>query len=272
MRKISELSLDEAEHIKKRIPELRDEGLSYSKIVEIIKEEFHVSISKATVIRWCKGTSDLGNRIKRVNLEPSPQLAYIIGVYFGDGSIDSDERYRYRVRLKVVDKEFAEAFANALKDIGANPRIYFEGSTGRWCAEATSKELYMFLSKPKEELLRIAEMFPREFIRGFFDSEGYVFVDPKDPRMAYISVWNYDRELLEICRRLLLNNFNIHSTIFLKREKNSEVIIRGKVCKYNGDLYELRIYRRESVKAFGERIGLTIDRKWRALKSFLLSY
>ena len=42
--------------------------------------------------------------------EPSNELAYVLGVLYGDGSVYID-RYHYRIQLGVKDLEFAEAFS-----------------------------------------------------------------------------------------------------------------------------------------------------------------
>ena len=168
MRVLKELAPEEIEKIQGRVIELRENALSYSEIRQEIANEFDVSVSKATVLRWCKGTHNTFNKTKRVNLSPPPGLAYIIGVYLGDASI-SNRNYQYRIRLKVVDRDFAESFERALKSIGANPRTGFEhdrNRTGRWWVEVTSKELFMFLKGPKEQLFEIARVYPREFLRG----------------------------------------------------------------------------------------------------------
>ncbi|WP_461862837.1 hypothetical protein [Thermococcus sp.] len=57
--------------------------MSYSQISGRIAREFDIKISKATVLRWCRGTNNTFNRMRKVALDPSPALAYIIGAYFG---------------------------------------------------------------------------------------------------------------------------------------------------------------------------------------------
>lgn len=161
------------------IKELRERGLSYSEIARTLESK-GVKVSRVTVMRWCKGLHDPFNRMNSVRLEPSPELAYIIGVTFGDGSTSfrkSGRSYKYRVRLKVVDREFAEEFKRCLEVIGLKPSLRFERNRARcdrWCVEANSKMLYEFLKQPKEKLFEVAEKFPAEFLRGFFDSEDCV--------------------------------------------------------------------------------------------------
>lgn len=79
-----------------------------------------------------------------VRLEPSLKLAYVIGVMFGDGSVSfrkSGRSYKYRIRLKVVDREFAEEFKRCLEALGLKPSLRLERDRSRcdrWCVEANS--------------------------------------------------------------------------------------------------------------------------------------
>ncbi|CUX77283.1 Similar to intein-encoded homing endonucleases [Thermococcus chitonophagus] len=263
----------EVEEIRKEVERLREDGLSYSGITKVVEEEYGVRISKATVIRWCKGESDPLRKVRRINLE-SPLLAYVVGVYFGDGSVSLDERYRYRIRLKVIDREFAEAFAKALEGIGLRPSIYWENDSsrvGRWVVEATSKELYMFLTGSREKLFEVARRWPVEFLRGFFDSEGSVSISKKNPQKASITADNYDKDVLEFCRELL-EGMAIHSTVYLARKKGTKVVIRGQEYRYTSDLYRISIHRRRSVAMFAELVGFTIPRKQERLELFLQAY
>ncbi len=251
MRTLRELSQGEIEVIQRRVKELREDGLSYSGISGQIGEEFNVRISKATVLRWCKGTNDTFNKTKRVDLDASPELAYIVGVYFGDASATEGSNYRYKVKLKVIDREFAEAFAGALRGVGLNPRTGFENDrtrTGRWYVEVTSKGLFRFLTGPRERLFEVAGAYPREFLRGFFDSEGTVVFTRKS-RALHVSASNYDLEVLILCKKLL-KKLDIDSRIYLHRRKGTPVNIRGKMYRYNSDLYRIVVQRRKSVLNF----------------------
>lgn len=270
MQCLKELSSNEIEALMLYIKMLRKHNLSYSQIVQRVKAEKDVKISKATVIRWCKGTHSPFNRIKCLNLEHSPALSYIIGVYFGDGSITLDKNYKYKIKLKVADREFAEAFRDALKSIGANPILGFEKNitrSSRWYVEATSKDLFMFLKQPEEKLFKVAKEYPREFLRGFFDSEGsVVWYEPR--KSLVISASNYDVDILNFCKELL-QELGIYSKIYLTKRQGMPIVIRGERYYYNNNLYELRILRRKSVLKFYEEIGFIIFRKRQKLESTL---
>ncbi|ASJ14201.1 LAGLIDADG family homing endonuclease [Thermococcus radiotolerans] len=269
MRTLRGLLPSEVERIQERALQLRESGMSYLKITQELAEEFNVSVSKATVLRWCKGTHNTFNKTKRVNLEPSPELAYIVGAYLGDASV-SERNYQYRIRLKVIDRDFAQNFEKALRAIGANPRAGFEHNrsrANRWWVEVTNKELFMFLKGPKEKLFEVARAYPKEFLRGFFDSEGTVIFSKKS-KMLYVSASNYDTEVLRLCQDLL-DGLKIHSKIYLHQKKGTPVNIRGKIYHYSNDLYEIRIHRRDSVLKYLQNIGFSISRKQAKLENGL---
>lgn len=269
MRTLRDLPPSEVERIQKHMFQLRESGMSYLKITQELAEEFNVSVSKATVLRWCKGKHNTFNKTKRVNLEPSPELAYIVGAYLGDASV-SERNYQYRIRLKVIDRDFAQSFERALKSIGAKPRIGFEHNqdrTDRWWVEVTNKELFMFLKGPKDMLFEVARVYSREFLRGFFDSEGTVVFN-RESRTLQVSASNYDLEVLTLCEKLL-KKLNIDSKIYLHRKKGTPVNIRGKMYQYNSDLYRITILRRQSVLNFYREVGFSIQRKQHKLKEAL---
>ncbi|WP_048148846.1 LAGLIDADG family homing endonuclease [Palaeococcus ferrophilus] len=260
MRDLRELSQEEIEGIQRHVLSLRDEGLSYSHIVRKIAEERNVRISKATVLRWCKGTHNTFNRTKRVNLKPSAPLAYIIGTYLGDATAVEKSNYRYAIRLKVVDREFAEAFAGALSEIGLSPSLGFERNTGRsnrWYVEAYGKGLFNFLRGPEDRLFEVAKAYPREFLRGFFDSEGSAIVSNGRAR---VEACNYDLEVIKLCRELL-SELGILSRIYRTKHKGQSVIIHGKQYHYTSDLFTLMINQKDSVYRYMREVGFTIRRK-----------
>lgn len=241
--------------------------MSYRGISERIAREFDVRISKATVLRWCRGTNNTFNKTKRVDLDASPELAYIVGAYFGDASATEGSNYRYKVKLKVVDREFAEAFAGALRGIGLNPRMGFENDrtrTGRWYVEVTSKGLFRFLTGPREGLFEVAGAYPRKFLRGFFDSEGSAVVSKGRVKVL---ASNYDIEVLRLCQNLL-EGLGIHSKTYKTKHKGQLVVIRGKQYRYNSDLFTLTINRKESVYRYTREVGFSITLKQNKLLSY----
>ncbi len=260
------------EKLVDEVKELRERGFSYSEIARTL-EANGINVSRVTVMRWCKGLHDPRNRMNSVRLDPSPELAYIVGVMFGDGSVGfrrAGRSYRYRIRLKVVDREFAEEFKRCLEVIGLKPSLRLERDRSRcdrWCVEANSKLLYEFLKQPKEELFKVARMYPVEFLRGFFDSEGCVEVW-KEHRVMAISASNYDLEILKFAGSLL-GQLGIHSRIYRIKKRGLVSKIREDTYRYSSDLYSLKIYRLDDIRRYVSIIGFTIRRKLEKAKNLL---
>jgi len=253
------LSVKEKMKIFKRIKMLRKSGLSYTKIVEKIKTEFDVKISKTTIIRWCKGQHKPAG-YSQINLHPSPEFSYFLGALIGDGNVRRIiHNYKYETRLRVQDYDFAKTFAICVsKFLNKKIRIGKERDLTR-CGERHlvaiyNKQLWEFLtSKSIKELIKIGKKFPTEFLRGIFDAEG--FVSHKQVGLA-----NTNLKLLKEVQYLLLEIFRIRSKIRLQIKKGKKVRIRGKLYSANKNVYILLLNRKDS-KKFAKNIGFSIKRK-----------
>ncbi|ASJ09041.1 DNA endonuclease [Thermococcus siculi] len=269
MRKLKDLSVFELKEIMDYARTLRSEGFSYSAISSRIAETYNVSVSRPTVSRWCKGTHNPFNKINDVDLSPSPALSYVIGVYLGDGSIHNKGNGKYRIKLKVVDREFSEAFYSALQKLGLHPVFGFENDStrvGRFYVEGSSKALYEFLKNPLESLFRMAELYPAEFLRGFFDSEGFPVVSAGKRFRVHVEAVNSNLKLLEFSKSLLETKFGITSAVFKMYSKGQRVIIRGQEYASNVDMFGLRITKLRDVERFHKEIGFTAERKTQKLQ------
>jgi len=182
-------------------------------------------------------------------LEPSEELAYVIGVALGDG-------YAYRrgraikgyrdvvVGLKARDREFVEEFARCLaKVLGRRPiRPRYVKSSGRYVVEAESKTLYELLKKPVdlERLKKYIEHCERcmaALLRGFADSEGSV------NKRGYIFILNTDLRLLTYVKELL-RRLGIESTGPIIHVRRGTIINdpeRGMKYSRNKDCHRLHI-------------------------------
>lgn len=272
MRTIKDLDIDELHEVVEKVRMLRSEGYSYGKIVKVISHEYNVKISKATVIRWYKGTHSPFNKIKSISTEPSPELSYIIGVYLGDGSIHRKSNGRYLIKLKVIDKEFAEAFAKSLESLGVKATWGFERDStrvDRFYVEGSNKTLFQLLSSSKGTLFSIAEECPREFLRGFFDSEGFPTVYAGKAFTVQVAAVNSDTVTLEFVKKMLAG-IGIRSKIAKLYPKGHKLTIRGKEYASNVDMFVLRISRFNDVILFAEKVGFTATRKseklWKAIE------
>jgi hypothetical protein len=137
---------------------LRRDGLTYKEIIDEVWRRYGVKISKSSVSEWLNGIHKPynGRYIPSIEfLEPSEELAYVMGVKIGDGYTTKGRRVvknynRVRIGLKVKDREFAEEFGRCLaKVLGRrpiNPR--YRKSLRRYVVEIRSQTLYELLKKP----------------------------------------------------------------------------------------------------------------------------
>jgi len=240
---------------------LRKNSYTYRQIIEEIAQEYDVRLSKNTISNWTRGiTSPL--RAGRLFVpKPSPGLAYVIGVETGDAFLNVKRKtHQYRIRLRAVDREFVEAFNQALsKVLGCPPHRLWKGKTEREThVEFGSYLLHKFLLQKLQHLKVFIEHDAKcvaSFLRGFFDSEGCV------DRSGNLTATNTDIGLLRYVQRLLKAYFGIETTgPHLGTRKGSILRRRGRSYIRNADCYFIyvrRVYR----GVFYREIGLTIRRK-----------
>lgn len=143
----------------------------------------------------------------RPKLDPTPTLAYVLGVLKGDGSVYKVKHkrtkgigYSYVIELSVSEDGFLKSFASALKNIGLHPSVMKKGKYIK--VIAWSKPFYDFYKKLtvrdiadmlKDDSMRLS------FLRGFYESEGScVFRDT-----VIIQMTNTDLELLNLVKELI---------------------------------------------------------------------
>jgi len=124
-------------------------------------------------------------RMKLLPNHPSPSFSYIIGALFGDGWISKNFQSP-RIQLRVKSKQFADCFARNINACGFSSRVK-QRNDGYWVATAKSIQFCRWWHSTDDfQILDIALTYPREFICGFFDAEGSVFIrkTEKKPRIA----------------------------------------------------------------------------------------
>lgn len=159
-----------------------------------------------------KGRGSDENHCKRVNLNFSPILAYILGVCYGDGSVHKTwsrylRRYRYEVALHVRNRKFAESFKEALEKQGFKARLY---SYKDLChVFANSKIFYYFfhsLTLNDLGLMLESVALAKAFIRGFYESEGTCCLCYRKKWNTFekvLAISNTNLELLKLIRECL---------------------------------------------------------------------
>lgn len=251
----------------KRMIKLYNEGKSARQVAEEIgknyRERFVSQILKRVGVSHRRGIYWSGERNPRwnkPNLEPSPALAYLLGVYYGDASLDKNNHFR----ISVTKKAFAKSFAHAIQAIGLNPHpikvytrttpanhlismpthtstFYYTGIGSRALAEWLRA---MTLDKAKD-FLSTREM-KRQFIRGVYESEG-----TSNATSNQIIFSNTNRKLLELCR------------VFLKEldYQGTNIIVVRKAKGYRKALHRLYFGRKKQFKRFYEEIKPVIKSK-----------
>lgn len=186
---------------------------------------------------------------------PSTTLSYILGVLYGDGWVYYYP-YRYVIGLNTTDNEFAECFRVALAKIGLHPsRIYTmkraqENWNDQFRVQAFSKPFYEWFKNltfdKVHNLLQTPEM-KREFIRGFYESEGSLC---QSKGYFRVTITNTDMKLLNFVRKILEElGFCFYIYTHKQRPKNWAAV------SYLG------IFRPENIKRFLVEINPCISRK-----------
>ena len=158
----------------RRVLELHSKGVSYRKIQRILKEEYGIEVSRSNISYWVRGLhSPLNEPYNHIDASKKRELAWIAGAYAGDGSIKVNRKGRF-LSLKVKDKELAEEAAKKLAVLMGRDKPYAVNrmADGRYYIQVQSRELVNILLN-RQRILSILEEEPAEFIRAFFDCEGY---------------------------------------------------------------------------------------------------
>jgi intein-encoded DNA endonuclease-like protein len=256
------------------VHKLRKRGLSITKIRKEIHRRYGVWIALSTINDWLRGVHSPYNGTYIPSpelLKPSEDLGYVIGVRLGDG-YTREKNHDYIIGLKANDKEFVEEFGRRLGNVLGRRPIgpRFRKDIGGYFAEASSKTLYELLRKPVD-LKRIRKYVEHckkcaaAFLRGLFDSEGYV------SKEGYIYLHNTNYEVLVYAQKLLRKRFGIESTGPWPHVQKGTTIHdhrTGKLYKTNADCYYIYIPT-ESLLKFYRYVGFTIRRKQKRLEDYL---
>lgn len=235
----------------------------YSQIIKRVENQQSVRLRKSHVSGWINGKHKPFGYVRAFNAVPTPELAYIIGVRLGDASMSVSKSYNYKIKLRVIDKEFAQEFSQCLSFVlgRSPPRVKWHEKTHSWHTELSSLLLQNFLRRPLDELKQTIEhndACAAAFLRGFFDSEGWVY-------RFQLGVVNTDKILLLYVSHLLESRFDIHVGPPRVTSKGGRIVmIKGKFYNANKDCYNVPVSR-YSLAAYQERVGFTMLRKQQRL-------
>ena len=168
----------------------------YKRVATYIGKQLPIKVPPMTVYFWITGRSK--PNVTRVR--PRPALGYLVGVLVGDYT-----RSRKGKGLRVKDREFVEYYARKYEEVTGVRLNVRPDRKGCWHTRENAgwlKELWY------SGLWRIfAYVYPLEFLKGLFDSEGFISPAIEWDRSALSSVTVGlaigDREVAEYVERLL---------------------------------------------------------------------
>ena len=248
---------------------LRTASMTYNQIMTEIRRMYSVDLPKSTLSGWIRGVNSPENVGHQFYSVPTPELAYVIGAKLGDASLNVKRRhYQYRIRLQAIDREFVQAFNDALAKILDCPshKLWRGRSAKEIHVEYGSFRLYRFLQGSLSDFAPFIEkdnLCVAAFLRGFFDSEGSVSQD------GAITASNSNLEVLLYIQKLLISRFGIETTgPRLTTKRGTTLPKSGRLFLRKVDCYSIYIRKRSNF-TFNSKIGLTIERKRARLERFL---
>jgi len=257
-----------------KVLELASKGKGPAGIARQLSAVYQLSISPGTVRHWMVGDRNpLGGKVRNLlRQEPSPALSYVIGANIGDGCTLTDN---WIVKLEVTDRDFAEAFNDNMARLfdrsKPNKILVKRFKVQRlpmYVVRYSCKQLVKLLRLPLKKLLEIAFKFPREFLRGFFDAEGYVGVGIGPGFHLSVGAENTDKSLLLRVKQLL-DELGIASRFVRKRNAGTIMVVRGECFVMRKTMHSVIIGKVADVKTFADKIGFTIHRKNQKLQDAL---
>jgi intein-encoded DNA endonuclease-like protein len=242
------------------------------RIARKLSKRYSLKICPGTINHWIYG--DRHPRLRNIfDVRPSPALSYIIGANKGDGCTLMRSGC---VKLEVTDRDFAETFDAKMAELFSRKkqnkilvRRFGDERLPLFVVKYSSRQLSKLLRMTFNRLLKLAFVFPRDFLRGFFDAEGHVDVSVTMNLRLAVGAENSSKPLLQAIRRLLREEISISSRIDRKRRAGTLKVIRGKSFIMRRTSFSLMIGRIEDVNQFAEKVGFSIRRKnkklWDAL-------
>jgi DNA endonuclease len=191
----------EREQLYNLVLDLRGQGPSYNGIIKRIKAERGVNLGKSHISGWINGKHRPFGYVRAFDATPKAELAYVIGGSLVDASTSTNRNYSHKIKLRVIDREFALEFARCLGVLLCRnpPLVKWREATHSWYTEVSSLLLQNFLRLELKKLtptISHCDDCKAAFLRGFFDSEGSMSA-------RTLTASNEDLELLRLAYELL---------------------------------------------------------------------
>ncbi|MEK6959480.1 MAG: LAGLIDADG family homing endonuclease [archaeon] len=279
MKRFSDFEVSDQQEIYANVLALRDSGFGYKKIRNWLSSQ-GISISLGTLSYWRNKKKNFTSRKNSFEAIPSKELAYVLGVMFGDGAISRHEKnHDYCIHLGAIDKEFVEKFSECVSRLLGKKQPY----PVHWCksgiyeANIRSKELYFFIKGVKENLdtgKPFIEKHPAEFIQGLADSEGCPAIRATNKFSVSVCIAaSTNINLLFYSKDLIYRKYDISSTIYTNHKSgDQDSTIDGRLITRTKDVFGLHINKIRNVEEFCKKIGFSIIRKQKKLLDALFVF
>lgn len=253
MKTFSELNHDEQVLLFSKVFDLKKQGLGYKRVIKKVKLEDNVRLALGTLSYWFNNDVKMIGGENYFEAKPSPELSYILGVMFGDGSACLySKKQDYFLSLQVKDRDFAEKFSECGTRVlkKEKPYVVLEHTpktfSKKYLTRIRSKQLYHFVKDVKRDFEKakpFIEEFPAEFVRGLADSEGTASVAVRYPLNLNVCVAvSTNFSLLSYVKELLARKFDIATKLVKSKNAGmSDSIIDGRLITRTKDLYALPV-------------------------------
>jgi hypothetical protein len=244
---------------------LRKQGIIRKDIIDFIHNKYKIPIM--TLYSWYSKRKIWGRKGKIIY---NPELLYVLGALLGDGC-----SYRWKPTINwnilVGDNEFTTKYASYFnKCTNQIVKPYIIRSKNIWFVRSNNYNLYELFEKIRNDYSHLIDLVDNNkknaflFIEGFFDAEGCVKIINdkfrKTPKIC-LDITNTNFEVLEIVRMIFKEIFNIEARYSIQKSFIGKDGYKRKTC------YHLRIYKKEYVRIFFDKVSTT---KLSATKAKLL--
>jgi len=220
-------------------------------------------------------------------MKPSPHLSYVIGVLRGDGYIRTPKgkRTKYGLCLSSIDYDFIQKFDKEICKVFEKTQLYpiyvskrqRANRKPQYYMEAISKNFVLwYQAKSFEEINEFVEIYPQDYLRGLFDSEGSIIAHPA--KRSNRKTWTFYCKLYftntseELIGHVgdVLEKVGIPVTCIVKtHEKNSRAKFPEGEYKATKACYQMVMTRKVAILNFCNKIGFSIARKQKKLQEIV---
>jgi intein-encoded DNA endonuclease-like protein len=202
-----------------------------------------------------------------VDLTPSPELSYLLGVRYGDMRITKYlPKKQFLMSLIVKDYDFVEEFRRCCCAIsGKLPTSIWIEKNGYYGWGYFGKMLYEYLNFDFSEHRKMINEHPEDFLRGFWDSEGSYQIVEKSHHRGISCSGNNEERMRNIQNVMEGIGYRTH---LYKRWIKRHHFKNGK----DGFMFLLNITNIKDIVRFTKEIGFSIGRKQNKLENWVNEY